>query len=181
MKVVSRILAVIGGLSIFVLGFGLASSYIMPSYTEMAREDFGTAEAKRNLVQLYAQVKLNVSDLEIVESHISPKPIGSSIKRVPASWVKGFYGTTWGSGMWGSVFAHFDADNKLLAIEFYGSRYGCLVSERPTICPVRFVSLVRLHNGPVFVTARITGRARLIYQANKTQHHKSDRAGGSEA
>ena len=158
MKNLLKILAVIGATSLLVLGIIMTVGRV-PSYSEMARKNFGTTEAKSDLADLYNRVKLSNpnSDLEDAEGHIRPELIGVSIKRVPSSWIGTKYGSSWGSGMWGSVFAHFDSDNELLAIEFYGSRYGCFVSHKPMLSPVKFASLVRLHDGAIFVTARITG------------------------
>ncbi len=50
-----------------------------------------------------------------------------------------------------------DNDDRPQAIEFYGSRYGSFVSRDPGLKPVFPGELKQLKDGPIYITARITG------------------------
>ena len=57
----------------------------------------------------------------------------------------------------GEVLAHYNDDDRLQAIEFYGSRSGGFLSRDPSLKPKMRGKLKRLNDGPIYITARITG------------------------
>jgi hypothetical protein len=58
----------------------------------------------------------------------------------------------------GDVLAHYDAGDKLLAIEFYGSRLGCFVHRDPEMeIPRNHRSTIKIASGNLNITAWASG------------------------
>ncbi|MEK7953429.1 hypothetical protein [Luteolibacter soli] len=137
------------------------------SYEGMAHRDFGTPARIATIVEWFGRIeKRPATDFVAVTDE--PEIFGFPETRVlpasaiPKEFVDGLWGTSGhSSGMafadWYSVLAHYDEQHQLRAIEFYGSRYGAIVSRDPVLRPKMGGELHQLAGAPVFITARITG------------------------
>jgi hypothetical protein len=137
------------------------------SYDGMARRDFGSPARIAAIIGFFessegrprtdfAEVPDDPDVFGFPETRVIPN---SAIPKelVEAGW--GTYGDPSGAAVisWQSVLAHYDEQQQLRAIEFYGSRYGALVSRDPALKPAMPGELRQLADAPVFITARITG------------------------
>lgn len=136
-----------------------------PSYLEQTKSQFGSQEGIKAVSELYSRIERspNSPELKIVEETWLPVPKVATIRNVPRSWLSNHFNFMWGSPdnsellHWGAVFAYYDQNEKLIGIEFLGSRYGCFASRDPQRCPASFVTLNRLAEKPLWITGRITG------------------------
>ena len=137
------------------------------SYEEMARRDFGSpariaaitgffeTSEKRPRTD-FAEVPDDPDVFNFPETRVIPN------SAIPKELVEAGWGTyddsRWAPSIrWQSVLAHYDEKQQLRAIEFYGSRYGALVSRDPALKPRMPGELRQLAGAPIFITARITG------------------------
>jgi hypothetical protein len=132
------------------------------SYEEMAHREFGSPARIAALTGFYeASEKRPRTDFVAVTD--DPKVFGFPETRViPASAIpkelaEAGWGTAGHPNRWQSVLAHYDEQHQLRAIEFYGSRYGAIVSRDPALKPKMPGELRQLAGAPVSITARITG------------------------
>ena len=134
-----------------------------PSYEKMARIEYGSRKGLEAIAQLYAKIEepKNFSNLILADTHFAPAPPvkDGTTYRIPHSLLPAYLQRIQKKkpGPWNGVFAHFSDGGKLLAVEFYGSRYGCFVSSDRILAPSSYVSLVRLTDKPLCITIRITG------------------------
>ena len=140
-----------------------------PDYDAMAERDFGGPAKADLLTSLYEKIEAGSPEgLGLVDLH----PMDSSnfgfpkTRTLPKSLIPKECGSSWfghpaAEGpslvMWGEVLAHYDGEDRLQALEFYGSRYGGFVARDPGLKPVFPGELKRLKDGPIYITARITG------------------------
>ena len=142
---------------------------LAPNYDAMAERDFGGPAKAELLAALYEKVEGgDPADLGLVEVDlIEPEEYGfPKTRALPQELIPKECGSTWFGHpaaeepsvvMWGEVLAHYDGEDRLQALEFYGSRYGGFVSRDPGLKPVFPGELKRLKDGPIYITARITG------------------------
>ena len=142
---------------------------LAPNYDAMAERDFGGPEKADLLTALYEKIEVgDPADLGLVEvDHIDSSEFGLPRTRaLPKSLIPEECGSIWFGHpategpslvMWGEVLAHYDEEDRLQALEFYGSRYGGFLSRDPSLKPTMRGELKRLNEGPVYITARITG------------------------
>lgn len=142
---------------------------LAPNYDAMAERDFGGPEKAALLTALYEKIEGgDPADLGLVEVDlIEPAEYGfPKTRALPQDLIPKECGLWFGHlasdegpylPSWGEVLAHYDDDDRLKAIEFYGSRYGGFVSRDPGLKPVFPGELKRLKDGPIYITARITG------------------------
>jgi hypothetical protein len=132
------------------------------SYEEMARREFGDQARTASIVRCFESIEKRPRT-DFVAVTDDPKVFGFPETRViPASAIpKELAEVGWGTAghpnRWQSVLAHYDEQHQLRAIEFYGSRYGAIVSRDPALKPKMPGELRQLAGAPVFITARITG------------------------
>lgn len=152
-------LAVIGVMAFVLLAILLTGNAVFPGYVKAAKERFGTPTAIAGLAELYARIETAPKDpaLKLVQ-------VGGSTqaRSIPRSWLPQQFQANWGATEqddlvdFGHVFAYYDEKDSLVGLEFYGSRWGCFVSRDATRCPSEYVSLHRLAEKPLYVTARIS-------------------------
>lgn len=142
---------------------------LAPNYDAMAERDFGGPENAALLTALYEKIEGgDLADLGLVEVDLfEPEEYGfPKTRALPQNLIPKECGSTWSGHpaaegpslvMWGEVLAHYDSHDRLQALEFYGSRYGSFVSRDPGLKPVFQGELKRLKDGPIYITARITG------------------------
>lgn len=142
---------------------------LAPNYDAMAERDFGGPAKAALLTALYEKIEGgDPADLGLVEVDlIEPAEYGfPKTRALPQDLIPkecglwfGHLAAEEGSSLpsWGEVLAHFGDDDRLKAIEFYGSRYGGFVSRDPSLKPTMWGRLKRLNEGPIYITARITG------------------------
>lgn len=140
-----------------------------PNYDAMAERDFGGPAKADLLTALYEKIEGgDPSNLGLVEVLLmEPAEYGfPKTRALPKSLIPKEYGSSWfghpateGPSLvtWGEVLAHYDGEDRLQALEFHGSRYGGFVSRDPGLKPVFPGELKRLKDGPIYITARITG------------------------
>ncbi len=165
-KFLAVTMALLAGLAAVLIRFLLQA---IPSYDEMAERDFGGPAQAAVLTALYERIEGgSPAGLGLVEVH----PMDSSefgfpkTRALPQSLIPKECGSIWFGHpatnepslvTWGEVLAHYDEDDRLQALEFYGSRYGGFVSRDPGMKPKMPGNLKQLHDGPIHITARITG------------------------
>jgi hypothetical protein len=149
-RIIVNILAVIGLFSICIT----IISHNQKSFLEDCIEEFGTKDRLIALVELYRKVLSEQNPEEAIDMS-NGFPI---TKIVPADWIPEVFGW-WGQQnsvhpWWGDVLAYYDKSEKLIGIEFYGSRRGCFISEDPKVCPSHAGSLERISSYPLYVSIR---------------------------
>jgi hypothetical protein len=161
-RIAINLLAAIGVIALVFLALRLSSHAILPGYDQAAKEQFGSPEAVAAIATLYSRLEAAPSDpaLKVIKEKVSGFP---SVRKIPRSWLPKEFSTLWSTSTddapveFGNVLAYYDEKDNLLAIEFYGSRWGCFASRDATRCPSWFQSLHRLAEKPLYVTSRITG------------------------
>jgi hypothetical protein len=146
--IVLKGLAVIGVLSIMVLGLRLAIP--SESHEEMARRTFGTPEAVAALRSLYERVEREAPALT---------PAGAKVRDIPQSWMPEPFARRWSAFFFpdtSAVFARFDDRGSLLDLEFMGSRFGAFLSRDPARCSREFTTLHRYATSPIYVAGVLT-------------------------
>lgn len=146
--------------------------YLLHSATDyegMAERDFGGPAKAGLLAALYEKIEgSDPADLGLVEVDlIKPAEYGfPKTRALPQDLIPKECGLWFGHlaseegpslPSYGEVLAHYDGKDRLQAIEFHGSRYGGFVSRDPGLKPVFPGELKRLKDGPIYITARITG------------------------
>jgi hypothetical protein len=144
---------------------GVFLSYIFPlfhkSYLEQGLDKFGSKDGLIALVELYRKVDSEQNTEKPLKT-FDGFPV---TKRVPTDWIpEALVENDWDFGQkpsdgnmpwWGDVLAYYDANEKLIGIEFYGSRWGCFISEDPKVCPKHFESLHRIFSYPLYFSIRV--------------------------
>jgi len=160
--ILCRIIGILSFLTCLVL---LADRFVKPrGYAEMAVEDFGTPERVAQLTQLYqrAQATPAPAELAVVDRGgmsgspwIAEEQIVTT-RLIPASWMPEDIGVIWRHPSGGSVsnssaLAYYDARDRLLGIQFAGSRYGAWLSEDRPLLPTNYQSLRILSRGRLWI------------------------------
>ncbi len=146
--IILKALACIGVLSLVVLALRLALPDQSPEAT--ARQMFGTPDAVAALSSLYERVERESSALT---------PVEARVRDIPQSWMPEAFAARWSTFYHpdtSAVYARFDDQGGLVAIEFIGSRFGIFVSRDPARSPPDFTSLHRFATSPIYVTGVLT-------------------------
>jgi hypothetical protein len=165
-KFLAVTMALLAGLAAVLIRFLLQA---IPSYDEMAERDFGGPAQAAVLTALYERIEarspagLGLVEVQPIDSsefgfpktfalpkNLIPKECASRWLGRPATEERSL-------ATWWEVLAHYDENDRLQALEFYGSRYGGFVSRDPGLKPKMPGNLKQLHDGPIHITARITG------------------------
>jgi hypothetical protein len=143
--------------------------HLATDYDGTADRNFGGPAKAALLTALYEKIEGgDPADLGLVEVYLTePAEYGfPKTRALPQNLIPKECGPWFGHlaseeepllPSWGEVLAHYDDDDRLQAIEFYGSRYGGFVSHDPSLKPTMRGRLKRLNEGPIYITARITG------------------------
>jgi hypothetical protein len=132
-------------------------------FEKRARAEFGSPQAIAEIAALFTRVEAAKGD-PALETITYTRPGGfHRLRRIPASWLADRFEDLWrrthqgNSPSWGDVLACYDADDTLVGIEFYASRYGCFATRDATRCPPGFDldTLHRLANQPILVIIRV--------------------------
>jgi len=119
------------------------------SFKKRVKEEFGSPEAIAVLAGLYERAGKELN------------PVGGERElKIPHAWIPEPFSKEWRHFFemdTNVVFASFDETGKLVAIEFQGSRYGCIISTRPELVPSRFGTAYRLATKPLYVTGVVAG------------------------
>lgn len=173
MKSKPKLFTFIKALLVGSIAIGIALMFYLlhfaTDYEKMAQRDFGGPAKAELLTALYEKIEEgDPSDLGLVEVDlIGPAEYGfPKTRALPQDLIPKECGLWFGHLVaeegsslpsYGEVLAHYDGDDRLQAIEFYGSRYGGFVSRDPGLKPLFPGELKRLKDGPICITARITG------------------------
>jgi hypothetical protein len=162
MKIIVRILAVIGVIALLFTSLRWVVLTIAPSYEETSAKQFGRPEAISAITQLYLRVEKSPSTtFQIVDTEGRQMGFPKVVK-IPRNLIPPMF-EYWGINptgkylFWGDVLAYYDKDDGLVGIMFYGSRYGCFVSRSPTVCPPWFTTLQHLSGPPLYIRSWVTG------------------------
>jgi len=142
------ILSTVGILSIGYSGLKYFAHKLFPGYEAYARAEFDSPERINEIISLYEQVKtagFDSPELEAQKHFGLPHYDFATVKEIPAEWVPQVFRDEvrqWGSA--NDVVAYYNEENELQGVEFFGSRYGCLISESATVCTAWFDSLHRI-------------------------------------
>jgi hypothetical protein len=151
------------------IAFMIYLYHLATDYDGTANRNFGGPAKAALLTALYEKIEGgDPSDLGLVEVYlIEPAEYGfPKTRALPQDLIPKECGLWFGHlaseegpslPSWDEVLAHYDADDRLQAIEFYGSRYGGVLSRDPSLKPRMWGRLKRLNGGPIYITARITG------------------------
>jgi hypothetical protein len=135
-----------------------------PGYIDIAKREFAAPRRIVLLQKLYADIeedRIPFAELIAVNEMVKS---GYRVWKVPQKRIPKDF-NSWGvsdnhsTPEWRDVLAYFDADRKLVAVEFLGSRYGCYLSKIPDMCPANFSSLHRVSESPLFITVVIQEKA----------------------
>jgi len=141
----------------------------VPNYDAMAERDFGGPAQAAVLTALYERIEagspagLGLVEVQPVDSSEFgfPKTFALPKNLIPKECASRWLGRRATEerflATWWEVLAHYDEEDRLRALEFYGSRYGGFVSRDPGLKPKMPGVLKRLKDGPIYITARITG------------------------
>jgi hypothetical protein len=137
------------------------------SYEGMARRDFGSPARITSITGFFetcekrprtdfAEVPDDPDVFNFPETRVIPN------SAIPKELIEAGWGTyddprCAPSIEWQSVLAHYDEKQQLRAIEFYGSRYGALVSRDPALKPTMPGELQQLAGAPIYITTRVSG------------------------
>jgi hypothetical protein len=142
-------LSAVGVLSIGYSGLKYFAHKLFPGYEAYARAEFDSPERIKEIITLYEHVKaagFDSTELEAQKYFGVPHYDFSTVKKIPEEWVPQVFRDEirqWGSA--DDVVAYYNEENELQGVEFFGSRYGCLISESPTVCTAWFDSLHRIY------------------------------------
>lgn len=143
--------------------------HLATDYDGTANRNFGGPAKATLLTALYEKIEGgDPSDLGLVEVYlIEPAEYGfPKTRALPQDLIPMECGMWFGHPAfeegpslpsYGEVLAHYDDNDRLQAIEFYGSRSGGFISRDPSLKPRMRGRLERLNDGPLYITARITG------------------------
>ena len=143
--------------------------HLATDYDGTADRNFGGPAKAALLTALYEKIEGgDPADLGLVEVYLTePAEYGfPKTRALPQNLIPMECGPWFGHlaseeeplvPSWGRVLAHYDDDDRLQAIEFYGSRSGGFLSRDPNLKPKMRGRLERLNDGPLYITARITG------------------------
>jgi hypothetical protein len=155
--IIIYLLAAIGLITLLICAIRITAVRFFPGYEAQAVEEFGDPEAIKAIAELYDRIEASPHDpaLKEVDEHLAKFP---KIRQVPRSWLPARFARKWGEdfGTWRKVLAFYDDSDKLVGIEFFGSRYGCFASRDATRCPSWYSSLRRIAEQPIYVTARFS-------------------------
>jgi hypothetical protein len=164
MKILSRILEVIGVLTVLYLLVGMGVRTILPNRLNVVREHYQSPEVIAAVSELYAKIESNPHDAELkVEDNLPPNLHShladySKVRRIPSSWLairlqrndknKDLF-------LFGNTFAYYDEEDSLIGIEIgMGSTVSCFASRDSTRCPSTYTSIHRIANSPLNVVLK---------------------------
>ncbi len=147
------------------LGYFSAATLIVKvfeSYESKAKRYYSDDRRVTDMQSLYLLVESKPpADWGLIK--LDPKSAGSLKfpaswkipgKLIPASLNQGRTRADHPHASFGDILAHYDASEKLIAIEFYSSRYGCFIHRDPAmIIPRNFKSQIPIRTSPPLVTA----------------------------
>ncbi|MES2983319.1 MAG: hypothetical protein V4727_13480 [Verrucomicrobiota bacterium] len=160
MKILTRILAVIGALAILIELVGMGVRSILPDQLDLVREHFQSPEVITAISELYAKIEANPLNAELkVEDNLHPHLSDySKVRRIPTSWLavclqrneknKDLF-------LLGNTVAYYDEEDSLIGIEIgMGSTVSCFVSRDSTRCPSTYTSIHRIAKSPLNVVLK---------------------------
>lgn len=161
MKASTIILSLVGIAAVLFVAFRVTSGFFFPSYAKTAYDEFSSRSAKAAILELFEKVEAqsaNDSLREVKAMH----PGFPVVRRIPAEWIPSELSERWGQSMYShpeiadfwEVLAYFDESGELLAIEFYGSRYGCLASRYSYLSFPWYRTIHRIAESPLYISIR---------------------------
>lgn len=156
-EILTALMAVIGALAVVFVPIVLAAVKLAPTYERTGREVFGTPEALADLAALYSKIEAAPHDDALRPVTHFP-PVRGKSRRIPRAWLPPRFAKDWGTDSSElmvrppDVFAYYDAEDRLIGVQFGSTRSGCFLSREPMACPRSFGSLHRLQGEPLYVT-----------------------------
>ena len=161
MKAPTIILGVVGIAAVLFAAFKVTSGFFFPSYAKTAHDEFSSRSAQAAIIELFERVEAESANELLIE--IKTLRAGyTNARRIPSEWIPSEFSEIWGRprhpsreivDFW-DVLAYFDESGKLLAIEFFGSRYGCLAARESYHSFPWFRIIYRISESPLYISIR---------------------------